>query len=246
MFLSSVNISKIPCTPLCFYRGIVTTNNNNNTSTTIQVPNENKSKSLSCSVHGLGKFPKVGYPKPQAGPLDYSSRNFNYMMVGAVGVVGTVAAKNAVGNFIAALAPGRDQVAVANIEVNLDDIREGQVKAYAWRGKPLLIWHREQIDIERVRAMPLSDLKDPERDEDRVQKDEYLVVLGVCTHLGCVPIAHSGLYEGFFCPCHGSHYDASGRIMTGPAPSNLPVPPYHFAKTGENRIIIGVSKEEAT
>uniref|UniRef100_A0A6B2LKB4 Cytochrome b-c1 complex subunit Rieske, mitochondrial n=1 Tax=Arcella intermedia TaxID=1963864 RepID=A0A6B2LKB4_9EUKA len=166
------------------------------------------------------------------------------MMVGAVGVGGTVAIKNTVGNFIAALSPARNLAAAANIEVNLNEIREGQVMTFDWRGKPLVIWHREQATVDEVREVPDAELKDPQRDEDRVQNPEYLVVLGICTHLGCVPIAHSGLYNGFFCPCHGSHYDASGRIRSGPAPTNLEVPPYHFVKSGENRIIVGIGKDE--
>jgi ubiquinol-cytochrome c reductase iron-sulfur subunit len=195
-------------------------------------------------VHGLNKFPPLGYRRDQDGPLDYSSRNYNYMMIGATGVVGTVFAKNAVGNFIASLTPGRNLMAIANIEVDLEDIKEGQVQTLAWRGKPLVIWHRDQNEIDEVRSVPQNQLVDPQKDEDRVQKEEYLIVLGICTHLGCVPIHHHGDYGGFFCPCHGSHYDASGRIRQGPAPRNLDVPPYHF-KGDSNRIIVGISKEDA-
>jgi len=240
MFLRALYISKVPSTRQCSRCAILSITSHT------QVTNETTPKKISRSVHGVPKFPPPHNPLvPQNGPLDYSSRNFTYMVVGAAGVVGTIGIKNVVGDFIAALTPGRHLLAAANIEVKLDDIKEGQVMTFDWRGKPLIVWHREQKEIAEVRSTPLPDLKDPQPDEDRVQKPEYLVVLGICTHLGCVPIHHSGLYHGFFCPCHGSHYDASGRIRTGPAPKNLEVPPYHFAKSGDNMIVVGVSQEDA-
>ena len=106
-----------------------------------------------------------------------------------------------------------------------------------WRNKPLFIRHRPASEIEREEAVSLSDLRDQETDADRVQKSQWLIVLGVCTHLGCVPIANSGEYGGYYCPCHGSHYDASGRIRKGPAPLNLEVPPYVFID--ETTLIVG-------
>jgi len=165
-------------------------------------------------------------------------------MVGATGVVGAVIVKNAVGNFVATLYPGRHMMAVANVEVDLNKVPEGQTVAFEWRGKPLLVRHRVDWEIEEARTTPMSALKDPEKDENRVQDPKYLVVLGICTHLGCVPIAGQGNYKGFFCPCHGSHYDTSARVREGPAPTNLEVPPYHFIPGRDKVIMVGIGKDE--
>lgn len=99
-----------------------------------------------------------------------------------------------------------------------------------WRGLPVFVRHRTAAEIEEARAVPLSDLKDPEPDEERVLEghEEWLIMVANCTHLGCVPVGESGDFDGWFCPCHGSHYDTSGRIRRGPAPANLVVPPYQF------------------
>ncbi len=99
---------------------------------------------------------------------------------------------------------------------------------FKWQGKPLFVRHRTPEEIEAMSAVDMSKLPDPQADKDRVQagKEKWLVVLGICTHLGCVPLSHAGDFNGYFCPCHGSHYDASGRIRKGPAPLNLALPPY--------------------
>ena len=94
---------------------------------------------------------------------------------------------------------------------------------FKWRGKPLFVRRRSAEEVDEVRNVDLAHLRDPQDDAERVVKDEWLVVIGVCTHLGCVPIANSGEYGGYYCPCHGSHYDVSGRIRKGPAPHNLEV-----------------------
>jgi len=125
-----------------------------------------------------------------------------------------------------------------SIEVNLSDVPEGKAKTFDWRGKPLFVKHRTAEEVAKVRAVPLSELRDPEPDEKRVKKDEWLIVIGVCTHLGCVPIAGAGDFGGYFCPCHGSHYDASGRIRKGPAPLNLEVPEYEF---NGDMVVVGKS-----
>jgi ubiquinol-cytochrome c reductase iron-sulfur subunit len=112
-----------------------------------------------------------------------------------------------------------------------------------WRGKPIFIRNRTKEEIEKARAVPLSDLPDPEADAKRVKagKDNWLVMVGICTHLGCIPKGQSmtdnkGDYGGWFCPCHGSHYDTSGRVRQGPAPRNLAVPPYEFVSDTKIRI----------
>lgn len=108
---------------------------------------------------------------------------------------------------------------------------------FKWRGKPLFVRHRSAEEVENERSVDVSSLRDPEHDADRVQQDEWLVLIGVCTHLGCVPIANAGDFGGYYCPCHGSHYDASGRIRKGPAPLNLEVPTHTF--TDETMLVVG-------
>ena len=129
--------------------------------------------------------------------------------------------------------PAADTLALASIEVDLSSLAEGQAITVKWRGKPVFIRHRTADEIKRAAETSLDDLRDPEADADRAEKPEYLVIQGICTHLGCVPLGQKigevkGDYNGWFCPCHGSHYDTSGRIRKGPAPTNLEVPPYAF------------------
>jgi ubiquinol-cytochrome c reductase iron-sulfur subunit len=137
--------------------------------------------------------------------------------------------------------PAADTLALASIEVDISKIAEGQSITLKWRGKPVFIRHRTAEEISQARNVDMDGLRDPEGDDMRAQKPEYLVVLGVCTHLGCVPLGQKvgevrGEYDGWFCPCHGSHYDASGRIRKGPAPNNLEVPPYAFLSDNVIRI----------
>ncbi|KJH49227.1 ubiquinol-cytochrome c reductase, iron-sulfur subunit [Dictyocaulus viviparus] len=131
-----------------------------------------------------------------------------------------------------------DQRALASIEINMNEIPEGVTKTFEWRGKPVFVKHRTKAEIEREKAVNLSELRHAEHDDQRVKKPEWSVVIGVCTHLGCVPIANAGDFGGYFCPCHGSHYDASGRVRKGPAPLNLQVPEYTFK---DNVIVVGSS-----
>jgi ubiquinol-cytochrome c reductase iron-sulfur subunit len=143
--------------------------------------------------------------------------------------------------FIHQMNPAQDVLALASTDVDLSPIAEGQAITVMWRGKPVFVRHRTAAEIEAARATPLSELKDPQRDEQRVQRPQWLVMIGVCTHLGCVPLGqkptdNKGNYNGWFCPCHGSHYDTSGRIRLGPAPSNLPIPPYEFRSDTQIRI----------
>ena len=105
-----------------------------------------------------------------------------------------------------------------------------------WRGKPVFVRHRTPQEIAKAQADDNGDLKDPEKDAARVKKPDWLITMGVCTHLGCIPLAYQGDFGGYFCPCHGSHYDTSGRIRKGPAPKNLPVPQYAFLSDTQIRI----------
>ncbi|CAL7944807.1 unnamed protein product [Xylocopa violacea] len=162
---------------------------------------------------------------------------FTYLVTAGVGVVGVSVAKSTVHTMVASLAASSDVLALAKIEVKLDAIPEGRSAVFKWRGKPLFVRHRTAKEIERERALNITGLRDPELDQDRVKEPKWLVVLGVCTHLGCVPIANAGDYGGYYCPCHGSHYDASGRIRKGPAPLNLEVPYYEFID--EHTLLVG-------
>lgn len=146
---------------------------------------------------------------------------------GAVGVVSFAAP------LINSLNPAKDTLALATTEVDVSAISVGESKTVMWRGKPVFIKHRTAEEIEEARAVDISTLPDKEADQDRVKKEQWLVVIGICTHLGCVPVGQKqsdahGDYDGWFCPCHGSHYDTSARIRKGPAPKNLQVPPYEF------------------
>ena len=135
--------------------------------------------------------------------------------------------------------PDKSVQALATTEVDISQIEPGKSITVLWRAKPVFLKRRTQQEIQDARSVSLSELKDPQKDEERVKegKDEWLVMLGVCTHLGCVPLADKGDYKGWFCPCHGSHYDVSGRIRKGPAPINMEIPKYEFVDN--NTIKIG-------
>ncbi|GBD41118.1 Ubiquinol-cytochrome c reductase iron-sulfur subunit [bacterium HR39] len=135
--------------------------------------------------------------------------------------------------FVDSLNPSMEVLATASTELDLEPIQEGQRVTIMWRGKPVFVAHRTQQEIEAARQVRLDELRDPEPDEERAPRPEWLIVVGICTHLGCVPLGNRtgeprGEWGGWFCPCHGSHYDTAGRIRKGPAPRNLEVPPYTF------------------
>lgn len=157
---------------------------------------------------------------------------FTYLMVGGAAVTTAYVAKSLVSTFVSSMSASADVLAMAKIEIKLADIPEGKSVTFKWRGKPLFIRHRTGAEIAAEEAVNTGTLRDPQHDSERVKNPEWLVVIGVCTHLGCVPIANAGDYGGYYCPCHGSHYDASGRIRKGPAPLNLEVPHYEFPEDG--------------
>jgi len=166
-----------------------------------------------------------------------SRRTFAYLVAGGVGVGLVSGAKSSVLDFLSTMSASADVLALANVEVDLTTIPVGANMTVKWRGKPLFIRHRSAEEVEEVRKVPVASLRDQEADEARVKQSEWLVVLGVCTHLGCVPLANAGDYNGYFCPCHGSHYDTSARIRKGPAPLNLEVPPYKFVS--DSLLLVG-------
>jgi len=163
-------------------------------------------------------------------PDDKNRRDFLIVTTATMGAVG---AGLAAWPFIDTMNPAADTLALASTEVDLSPIEVGQAITVMWRGKPVFIRHRTETEIDEARSVPLDVLVDPQTDADRVQQPEWLIMVGVCTHLGCIPLGQKtgepkGDYGGWFCPCHGSHYDTSGRIRKGPAPLNLPIPTYEF------------------
>ena len=159
-------------------------------------------------------------------------RDFIYVATAAFGAVG---AAGAVWPLINQMNPDKSVLALASTDVDLSPIEEGQRVTVTWRGKPVFIDHRTADRIEEARNVDVAALPDPQADAERVKEghEAWLVMVGICTHLGCVPNGQGtgetkGEFGGWFCPCHGSHYDTSGRIRRGPAPRNLDVPPYEF------------------
>ncbi|KAJ2375530.1 ubiquinol--cytochrome-c reductase catalytic subunit rip1 [Coemansia sp. RSA 2607] len=157
-----------------------------------------------------------------------SSRAFTYFMLGASGAVLTSAAQSSVHGFLTNMAASADVLAMAKTEVDLSSIPVGKTVTIKWRGKPVFIKHRTQEEIDDANSVNIQSLPDPQDDASRVQMPEWLVVVGICTHLGCVPTTDAGDYGGWYCPCHGSHYDVSGRIRKGPAPLNMEIPDYQI------------------
>ena len=161
-------------------------------------------------------------------------REFIFTATYAVGAVGVGAT---VWPLIDQMNPDASVKALASTEVDISGLEKGQSITVLWRGKPVFIRRRTDEEITKARQVNIDELKHPEKDEDRAKNPEWLVMLGVCTHLGCVPLGDKGEYGGWFCPCHGSHYDTSGRIRKGPAPTNMEVPKYEFVNS--NIIKIG-------
>lgn len=164
-------------------------------------------------------------------------RAFTYLLLSGVRFAYASTARVLVVKFVSSMSATADVLALASAEFDVGGVSEGKTITVKWRGKPVFIRHRTPAEISAEAGVALSSLRDEETDDDRTLKPEWLVVLGICTHLGCVPINGAGDYNGWFCPCHGSHYDVSGRIRKGPAPLNLEVPPYKF--TGDTKILIG-------
>ena len=187
---------------------------------------------------------------------EVNRRDFLYIATGAVGAVG---AALTVWPFINQMNPDASVLAMASVELDLAPIAEGQAVTIKWRGNPVFVRHRTPAEIESAKAVKIEELPDPlarsanvkegdpASDENRVVggKEQFIVMMGVCTHLGCVPIGNEGDFAvvegavkhgGWFCPCHGSHYDTAGRIRKGPAPENLPVPPYAYLTDTKIRI----------
>lgn len=188
------------------------------------------------------------YADPNREHADPNRRDFLYIATGAIGAVGAAAF---VWPFIDQMNPDAATLALSEIEVDVSQVAEGQSITAKWRGKPVAIRQRTAKEIEEAKATGLSELKDPvarnanlagdapATDVNRAApgKEAWLVMVQVCTHLGCIPLGESGVYGGWFCPCHGSAYDTAGRIRSGPAPENMAIPPYQF--TSDTTVRIG-------
>ena len=161
-------------------------------------------------------------------------RDFLFTVTYTIGAVGIGAA---VWPLIDQMNPDSSVKALATTEVDISSVEVGKTITVLWRGKPIFIRRRTQEEIKEASAVEIKDLKDPQKDSERTKNPEWLVMVGVCTHLGCVPLGNKGEYNGWFCPCHGSHYDTSGRVRKGPAPNNLEIPKYEFLDN--NTIKIG-------
>jgi len=176
---------------------------------------------------------------PGTGDEDVERRDFLILAAGGMGVVG---AASFAWPLIDSMNPSAEVLALSTVEVNLEPIQEGQSITIVWQGKPVFVRRRTQAEIDAAGKVDIAELRDPEQDGERAQKPAWLVMIGLCTHLGCIPLGQKptdprGEFGGWFCPCHGSHYDTSGRIRKGPAPRNLPLPPYKFVD--DNTILIG-------
>ncbi len=175
---------------------------------------------------------------PETQGDDESRRDFLILATTAVGALGTAICAWPI---IDSMNPAADVLALSSTEVDLSAIEEGQSVTIKWRGRPVFVRRRTQAEIADANSADVKNLPDPEADDARVQRPEWLILVGVCTHLGCIPLGQRtteprGEFGGWFCPCHGSHYDTSGRIRKGPAPTNLPVPSYTFLDDDTVRI----------
>ena len=196
-------------------------------------------------LHSLGKGANYrGEPMTREGTAHVTTmssaeptrRDFLYIATGAVAAVGAI---GALVPLISQMNPDASTIAAgAPIEIDLAPIAEGQVIKVFWRGKPIFVNHRTKKQIEEAENVDVAKLPDPQPDSARVKAGhaQFQVLIGICTHLGCIPLAHQGSYDGYFCPCHGSVYDTSGRIRQGPAPTNLALPPYEFLSDTKIRI----------
>lgn len=209
------------------------------TSTSFGTLNSRQIRFYSMAVpdHAFNTTEKVTHKWLRDQEDSTDTRTFNYFMLSGERFVTTAGLRNTAMVFLSTWSPSAAVVALATLEVNLAGIAEGKTVTVKWRGKPVFIKHRSDEEREAVASVPLEELRDPQTDTERFPEGKYAVLLAICTHLGCVPLADAGEFGGFFCPCHGSHYDASGRIRKGPAPRNLEIPTFQFIEDGQTLLI---------
>ena len=230
---AATNTNAIRAVTPAFQQQLTAVANNNNKkyiSTTLPKQKEPKLYELGSVDHGFtdDRVDRIAEPERRA---------FTYLLLSGVRFAYASTARVLVVKFVSSMSATADVLALASAEFDISAVSVGKTITVKWRGKPVFIRHRTPAEISTEAAVPMSALRDEETDDDRVLQSEWLIVLGICTHLGCVPISGAGDFNGWFCPCHGSHYDVSGRIRKGPAPLNLEVPPYKF--TGDAKILIG-------
>ncbi|KAK6497648.1 hypothetical protein TWF481_012053 [Arthrobotrys musiformis] len=194
-------------------------------------------RQITAPTYGKPTTTIPDFSKYKSKKSETSNKVFGYFMVGTLGALSATSAKATVQDFLVNMSASADVLAMAKVEVALGSIPEGKNVVIKWRGKPVFVRHRTSDEIDEANSVDISSLRHQETDEERVKKPEWLVMVGVCTHLGCVPIGEAGDYGGWFCPCHGSHYDISGRIRKGPAPLNLEIPAYDFPD--DDTLVIG-------
>jgi ubiquinol-cytochrome c reductase iron-sulfur subunit len=202
---------------------------------------------LADSTHPITAAPEARHITPGEVGTGVTRRDFLLIATGAFAAVGTV---TAIWPFISQMNPDASALALSSIDVDVSSIQPGQSVTVMWRGKPVFIRLRTDAEVEAARAVALDELRDtnarnpnvaadaPATDANRAagSDEHWLVMVGVCTHLGCVPLGQQGNFGGWFCPCHGSHYDTAGRIRLGPAPENLAIPPLEFVSDTTVRI----------
>lgn len=196
--------------------------------TDIKVPDFTKYMRKSCQD-----------PTTIASKTDSERKLLPNLVAATLFTIGLYATKAEIIRDVMFMGASADVLALAKIEVNLKEIPEGVSATYKWRGKPLFVRHRAPDDIAAARAVPIRSLRDPASDEERCQRPDWLVTIGICTHLGCVPLANAGDFGpgGYYCPCHGSHFDGAGRIRKGPAPLNLEIPEHKFVD--DDTLVVG-------
>eukprot|EP01038_Epipyxis_sp_PR26KG_P012613 gene12613-16912_t len=207
--------------------------------------NKSFSRVTGFQFRGLATSPSLGLGSADGGfekdrikknPGDKNQRDYTYFMLGGARFVYASTVRLMLIKFVASMSASADVLALASAEFDVSGISEGTTITVKWRGKPIFIRHRTSAEIEREGEVNIATLRDQQTDAQRAVDPEWLVVLGICTHLGCVPISGAGEFGGWFCPCHGSHYDVSGRIRKGPAPLNLEIPPYTLT---DGKLLIG-------
>jgi ubiquinol-cytochrome c reductase iron-sulfur subunit len=199
------------------------------------------------TTHPITASPDAKHIEPHEAGTDVSRRDFLLIATGAFAAVGLAAT---LWPFIDQMNPDAGALALASIDVDIAAVEPGQAITVMWRGKPVFIRHRTDQEMQEAKAVPLGELKDPlarnanldasapATDENRAapEKEPFLIMVGICTHLGCVPLGQQGAFGGWFCPCHGSSYDTAGRIRLGPAPENMAIPPFAFTTDTTVRI----------
>ena len=168
---------------------------------------------------------------------DHANRVKYYGMLAVPRALTLFVGKSMIVGLLLSFGPKADMKAASTLEFDISSFSPGQVKTIMWMGKPVFVHNRTPEQIEESKNTPMSELKDPETDEQRHKNPDFTIMIGICTHLGCIPISGGGDYSAYLCPCHGSHYDFSGRIRKGPAPLNLEIPPYYYMS--DDLVLIG-------